>query len=162
MNLAPLRTRWQGLAPRERRMVLAAAACVVAALVYAIGIEPAWRDRARLLRELPDLQSQAAQVDALRQHALALRAQGAGADPPGEWKALAGQSLARANVAGRVEATPAGGIAVAAKDVAAQPWFAWVEGFARESRFRVVRLRVVRATALGRVDAEAVFAPAGR
>lgn len=54
-QLAPLRERWSRLAPRERRLVGAAAVLVGAYAVFAIGVQPAWRT----LSEAP------AQLDAL-------------------------------------------------------------------------------------------------
>ena len=52
---AQLRTRWQALGRRERRLIMAAAAVVAFALLWSLGVQPAWRT----LRETP------AQIDAL-------------------------------------------------------------------------------------------------
>ena len=62
--LSRLGERWQRLAERERRLVLVAAGLVVAALLWAIAVAPAWRT----LRTAP------AQVDELDERLDAMRA----------------------------------------------------------------------------------------
>ena len=64
-----LAQRWRQLATRERRLLLAAAAVIAGALVYAIGIQPAWRvlaaapaEHARLDVQWQRMQQLAAQV----------------------------------------------------------------------------------------------------
>ena len=52
---AQLRARWQALGRRERRLVVAAAAVVGFALLWTLGVQPAWRT----LRDTP------AQIDAV-------------------------------------------------------------------------------------------------
>src|ERR671933_749952 len=68
-----VREWWVGLARRERVATLAAVVLALAALVFLLGIEPAWRTRARLASELPVLRAQAAQVEALRLEARRLK-----------------------------------------------------------------------------------------
>ena len=60
---SPLQARWQALAPRERRLVALAAACVGLALLWAVALAPAvrtWRQseatRAALDRQLQQMQ----------------------------------------------------------------------------------------------------------
>ena len=135
-------------------MIAAAVAVVAAALIYVAAIEPAWRERARLLGDLPQLQEQAAQVDALRAEALTL---GAGsnlaviAD-----RAAAEQSLTRAGLSGNVRGDT-GQIDISVRGAAAQALFAWMDTFVRESGLRVVRVRVNRAPGSGMVDADVNF-----
>lgn len=141
---------WSGLARRERAMVIAAIAVVAAALLYLVGIEPAWRERARLLRDLPQLQEQAALVEALRAEALAI---GGGGTTRGVDRAAVEQSLARAGLAASVK-DAAGRLDISVRGAPAQAWFAWLEACLRESRLRVVQARVSRASASGLVDAD--------
>ena len=72
--MKPLRTAWQGLQARERRLVLAAAAVVALALLRWLGLAPALRT----LREAGDqraaLAAQAQRMQQLRQEAEALKA----------------------------------------------------------------------------------------
>lgn len=162
--MAQLGAWWQGLARRERRLVAAAAGVIVAALLYAVAIEPAWRTRARLARELPQLQAQLAEMEALREEARLLKQQGFGTDSSGSLRAGAQRSLARAGLAATLRDEGERGLAVSAAGVSAQAWFAWLEEFTRESRVGVVRARVERGGTLatskagaGMVRAEAGF-----
>ena len=62
---SPLRQRlqaaWMGLAPRERRALLLAAAVVAAALLWGLAVQPAWRTLARAPAELERLDAAGAQ-----------------------------------------------------------------------------------------------------
>jgi len=153
-----LRAWWQGLARRERTMVACAAALVAVALLYTVGIQPAWRARARLGREIPQLQEQLAELEALRDEARLLRQKGIGsAASGGSLQASLERSLARAGVAAKLRADGerSATVTVTVTSVPAQTWFAWLEEVCRESRVRIVRARVTRAAAAGTVDAEA-------
>jgi general secretion pathway protein M len=137
-------------------MVACALALLVITLLYVIGIEPAWRARARLGREIPQLQEQLAELEALRDEARLLRQKGIGsAASGGSLQASVERSLARAGVAAKLRADGERSVAVNVTSVPAQTWFAWLEEFCRESRVRVVQARVTRAAAAGTVDAEA-------
>ena len=153
MTVGPLPSWWSGLARRERVMILAAVTVVVAALLYVGAVEPAWRERTRLQRDLPRLQEQATQIDSLRAEALALGGSGTtiAAD-----RAAAEQSLTRAGLAGSVRG---GGsqLDVSVRGAAAQAWFAWLDSYVHESRLRVVRVRVNRAAGSGMIDADAAL-----
>lgn len=154
MTVGPMRSWWSGLARRERAMILAALTVVVAALLYVVAVEPAWRERGRLQRDLPRLQEQAAQVDSLRAEALALG--GSGVTIVAD-RAAAEQSLARAGLTGTVRGG-GGQLDVSVRGAAAQAWFAWLDGYVRESHLRVVRVRVNRAAGSGTIDADATLA----
>lgn len=156
------RARWQGFSRRERVMVLAAGASVVAGLVFAVGVEPAWRDRARLAAVLPDLQAQRLEVEGLAVQARDLRASGIGSDPGQSAPAAAERSLGRAGIAAKIVPQPGGGFQVQARGVPAGPLLAWVETFSREARVRVVQARVERSATSGLVDADVWLAAGGR
>jgi general secretion pathway protein M len=145
------------LARRERKMVVAAIAVTAVALLYAAAIEPAWHARARLARELPQLQEQLAELEALRDEARVLRQQGFGTDTRGSFQANLERSLVRAGLAGKLRADSERSIAVSVGSVPAQAWFAWMEEFARESRVRIAHARIMRSGAPGTVEAEAGF-----
>jgi general secretion pathway protein M len=76
-GLAPLRARaaaaWQGLAPRERRLVALAAGVVGVALLWALAVQPAWRTLARAPAEIDRLDAQLQTMRALAAEAQALR-----------------------------------------------------------------------------------------
>ncbi len=72
-RLAPLRGRWTALALRERRALTGVAVLVLLALVWLIGVQPAWRtlrsapaELARLDLQWQAMQRQAADARALR------------------------------------------------------------------------------------------------
>lgn len=75
MNAAPLRARWQRLAPREKVMVAATAAMVVLALLWLIAIRPALGVLRSAEQQHRALDAQLQQMAALQEQARALQAQ---------------------------------------------------------------------------------------
>ncbi|MFZ6813117.1 type II secretion system protein GspM [Undibacterium sp. Rencai35W] len=55
----------QQLETRERRMLLLGVASIVAALLYFIGIDPAWSGKKQLQKAIPQLKQQVAEMDVL-------------------------------------------------------------------------------------------------
>ena len=155
--ISRLHTWWTGLARRERALVAAAVAVVAAGLLYAAAIEPAWRARTRIGRELPKLQEQLAEVEALRGEARLLRNQGFGAVGGTALRPDAEKSLARAGLVATVRADSERAVTVSAADVSAAAWFAWMEEFRRETRTRIARAKIERGGVPGTVTAEAGF-----
>jgi general secretion pathway protein M len=138
-------------------MVVAAIAVTAVALLYAAAIEPAWRARVRIARELPQLQEQLAELEALRDEARMLRQQGFGTDTGGSLRASLERSLVRAGLTGKLRADSERSVAVSVASVPANAWFTWMEEFARESRVRIVQARIMRSGAPGTVEAEVGF-----
>lgn len=64
---------WQGLAPRERRLVAAAAALVLLALLWTAAVQPAWRTLARAPAEIDRLDAELQLMQRLAAEAQALR-----------------------------------------------------------------------------------------
>lgn len=64
-QFAPLRERYAALQPRERKMVLAGAACVVLAALYLAVWEPAVQARVRNLQALQQARTTALQIETL-------------------------------------------------------------------------------------------------
>ena len=56
---------WAERSPREKSVLLAGFAVIIAAIVYLVTIEPAASGIARLQRALPQTRAQAARLDAL-------------------------------------------------------------------------------------------------
>jgi general secretion pathway protein M len=73
-TLAPWQARWKALAPRERQLVLAAAALVGAALLWWIAIAPAWRSVQAAPAKLDQLDAQLQAMQRLAGEVQALRA----------------------------------------------------------------------------------------
>ncbi|MCU6433144.1 type II secretion system protein M [Undibacterium sp. Jales W-56] len=55
----------QQLETRERRMLLLGVASIVAALLYFVGIDPAWSGKKQLQKAIPQLKQQVAEMDVL-------------------------------------------------------------------------------------------------
>lgn len=64
---------WQGLAPRERQLVAAAAALVAVALLWTLAVQPAWRTLARAPAEIDRLDAELQAMQRLAAEAQALR-----------------------------------------------------------------------------------------
>jgi general secretion pathway protein M len=62
---APLRARWQALAPRERRMVAAAAAVVAFAVAWMLFVRPAWHTVRETPKEIDALDLQLQQMQGM-------------------------------------------------------------------------------------------------
>ncbi|MBL8533699.1 MAG: type II secretion system protein M [Betaproteobacteria bacterium] len=152
-----LRHRWQGLDRRERRAVVTGTAVVSLALLYALLVEPAWEDRSRIRADLPRLYAQLVEVEALAAEAKALRDSGGPGSPGPAVRATLERSLAAAGLQATVDAPSPGVLSVKARDVPAGQWWHWAEDTTRTTRLRVMRARIARAAAEGRVDAELQF-----
>lgn len=153
-----MREWWQGLARRERALVAGAAALGLAALLYVVAVEPAWRTRARLAAELPLLRAQAAEVDALALEARVLSRRGTAAVSAAALKPALEQSLAAAQIRdARVTVQDERRILVGVQAAPATPWLAWLEQAGRESRLRIARVQISRTPARGVVDSEVTF-----
>lgn len=68
---------WAACAARERMMLIAAAATVLFALTYMLLIEPAMTGRQQLVKNLPLLRQQAAQLQSLSKEVAAISGNGA-------------------------------------------------------------------------------------
>jgi type II secretory pathway component PulM len=143
-------------------MVAVAAGVVGLAFTYAVAIEPAWTTRTRLAHQLPLLQEQLAELEALSEEARLLKQQGLGRDSADSVRTVAERSLARAGLPATLKSDSARSVSVSAPSVQAQAWFAWVEAFAREARVQVLSASVSRAAHPGMVQVEAVFEVPGR
>jgi general secretion pathway protein M len=64
---------WRGLAPRERWLMVAAAALVALALLWLLAVQPAWRTLARAPAEIDRLDAQLQTMQRLAAEAQALR-----------------------------------------------------------------------------------------
>jgi type II secretory pathway component PulM len=137
-------------------MVVFAIAAVAIGLLYTIGIEPAWQIRTRLTDDLPRLQTELVQLEALRAEVRVLENLGGGVQTRESLRAAVEQSILRANLVGEVVDQGASAVLVSTRDVAVAKWFKWLESFVREARVQMVAARVERASP-GRVDASVSF-----
>jgi general secretion pathway protein M len=74
MNAAVLRTWWATRAPREQSALTVAGSVLALALLWWIGIAPAWRSLQRAQQQTPMLQAQLASMRSLQAEARGLQA----------------------------------------------------------------------------------------
>ena len=150
---------WTTLSARERAAVAAGAALVIAAVLYLLAIEPAWRTRARLALELPRLQAEAAEVRALALEAKRLRSRALAIESPEQTRAAVTRLLAEKKLDLTVREAE-GRLVFSAKRADAAAWIGWLNEVSSALPLRVTSAQVSRAGP-GVVDAEVTLAPAG-
>ena len=150
---------WTTLSARERAAVAAGAALVIAAVLYLLAIEPAWRTRARLAAELPRLQAEAAEVRALALEAKRLRSRALAIESPEQTRAAVTRLLAEKKLDLTVREAD-GRLVFSAKRADAAAWIGWLNEVSSALPLRVTSAQVSRAGP-GVVDAEVTLAPAG-
>lgn len=155
-----LRGKWDALSAKDQRAVLVAAVVVIAALIWLLGMEPAMKARERLERELPALQTQAAEVSSLAAEAKRLKAQAATATATSASAEAVKATLTRANLTANVSTGSDGRMTVTGKAQPAAQVLAWVSEVARELRLAPVSLQMKRTTS-GLADFELLFEAAG-
>lgn len=158
--LERLLASWAGVSPRERRLVLFAGLVLLLAAVFLLLIEPAWRGRVALRKELPVLRAQLAAVQSLAQEAgtLAGRAGSAPASSAQVRVALE-QSVAAAGLGPSLQKIELNGelIEMRFRGVSHERWLSWLAGALPETRTRVVDLALTREAAPGVVSARLVL-----
>ena len=147
---------WRALAKRERSILASGLAVSAAALLYLLAFEPAWVGRQKVARELPQLRSQVAQMDALSSEARRI-------------SGLAGAGESSASIRKSVEASVT---AHGVKPFLAQSNFAgelielkfnsvpfallidWLDTTIRDTRVRIVDANISREAVSGTVSAK--------
>ena len=154
-----VRQWWLGLARRERIGTAAASAFVLAAILFLVAIEPAWRTRARLANELPRLRAEAAQIEALRLEARRLKERGLRFDNPQSLRAAATKLIAERNLpADALRSGEGDGMVLALRGVEASNCLAALKELSSELPLRISSARITRVSA-GMVDAEVSLTP---
>jgi type II secretory pathway component PulM len=157
-----LREWWLGLARRERIASAAAGTLALAVALYLLALEPAWRTRERLARELPVLRAQAAQVEALRLEARRLKEQTLRFESAEQLRAAAVKLLAGRNLpATALRSADGDRLVLALKGVEAADCLAALKEMSSELPLRISAARLTR-VAPGVVDAEVTLAPVGK
>jgi general secretion pathway protein M len=152
---------WVGLSRRERIAVLSASALVALVLLYVVGIEPAWRARARLATELPRLRAEAAELDALAAEAGKLKLRARTLESPQQTRAALMRLLSEKNITGAQVRDEGERVIVSAKRAEAAGWLVWLKDTSSELPLRIAAARITR-VGTGLVDAEVTLAPAGQ
>lgn len=153
---------WRAMSPRERRMVGLTGAVLIVAAGFLLLIEPAWRARALLGRDLPVMREQLAQMialqDELRQLGADSPARPAGGSPASRVAQLE-QTLRAAGLSESVRKLEANGELIELRFAAAphERWFAWLGGALGETRLRIIDLSMAREGSPGQISARVVL-----
>lgn len=157
--ISALRSWWLGLSRRERIAAASASAFALAAILFLVAIEPAWRTRERLADELPRLRAQVAQTEALRLEARRLKERGLRFDNPQSIRAAATKLIAERNLpAAALRPGEGDGMVLALRGVEASNCLAALKELSTELPLRISSARITRVAA-GMVDAEITLMP---
>ena len=156
-----MRQWWIGLSRRERIATSVAAALVLLTLIFLIGIEPAWRTRAKLGADLPRLRAQAAELDQLAAEAKKLKLHTRTLESPEQTRAALTRFLSEKGVNGAQIRDEGERVVVSAKRIDAAAWLAWLKDTTNELPLRIAAARMSK-VGTGMVDAEVTLAPAGQ
>lgn len=151
--LASWRTRWDAWTVRERRMVLAMGIVAGLALVYLGLVDPALQGRKRLLRELPRLRAEAAEMAGIAQ------APGRPIRPAaaGDLRTALESSLQAAGLKAALAVRTNGAVEVKFDKTAYAVAAGWAHAVTRDAGARLESANVGASGEGGRVDAEFVF-----
>lgn len=152
-----LKQFWSERAPRERSILLAGGALLLAVLVYLIAIEPAWTGIARLERSLPQQRANAAELEALLAEVKATRSRPAVATmSAADARGALESSLARAGLkAARIVPLSDGDVQLTFSDVPVSKWAPWLANAERELGARSTAVTVTgRDATPGNIDVD--------
>jgi len=156
-----LRQWWIGLSRRERIATAVAATLVLLAVIFLAGIEPAWRSRAKLAADLPQLRAQAAEIDQLAAEAQKLKLRTRTLESAEQTRAALTRFLGEKGVTGAQIREEGERVIVSAKRIDAAAWLAWLKDTTSELPLRIAAARLSKVGS-GLVDAEVTLAPAGQ
>lgn len=150
---------WSERAPREKAILAAGAAVVLAALLYLLLIDPAASGIQRLTRTLPGLRAQAAQLQSLLAEASALKGRPQAASiPAAQLRTTLDQSLAKAGLkATRIHALSDTEYQISFAGVPYAGWTSWLAESERTLGARAVSVNATRANDAGTADIELVL-----
>ena len=147
---------WAERAPREKSVLIALAAIIIAALIYLITVEPAMTGITRLERGLPQTRAQAAKLDALLAEVKNLRTRAQVATlSPTETRTAVEKSLAAAGLkAARVVPLSDGDLQLTFANVPYAGWAIWLASVERELGGRATSVTANSTPTPGNVDVE--------
>lgn len=154
---------WRSHSPRERTVLLAAAALALTAALYVFLWEPGTAARKRLSASLPQMRAQLEDMHRQRTEIAALRKQLAAAPRQGDLATLLRASAAQTPFAGaveRIDALPDGKVRMQLGAVPFSAWLAWIESLQRQLGIRVASCRINALEQPGLVRLDASFAGA--
>jgi general secretion pathway protein M len=155
---------WSERAPREKAILLAGGAVVVAALIYLLLIDPARSGIQRLERGLPAARAQGLRLQGLlvEANALKVRPQVAKVSAT-EARAMLEKSLAAAGLkAARIQPLSDSDLQLSFSNVPYAGWSTWLADAERTLGARAVSVNANRSAAAGNADIELVLRLARR
>lgn len=147
---------WAERSPREKSVLIAGCAIIIAALVYLLTIEPAMSGITRLERGLPQARAQAAKLDALLAEVKGLRSRAQVATlSPQETRAAVEKTLTAAGLkAARIVPLSDGDLQLTFANVPFAGWAIWLAGVERELGGRATSVTANATGTPGNVDVE--------
>ena len=147
---------WAERSPREKSVLIAGVALLIAAVIYLLTIEPAATGITRLERGLPQTRAQAAKLDALLAEVKSLRSRAQVATlSPQETRAAVDKSLAAAGLkAARVVPLSDGDLQLTFANVPYAGWAIWLASVERELGGRAMSVTANATSTPGNVDVE--------
>ena len=157
--IAKLLQSWRAMAPRERRLIGAAVLIVLLAAGYLLLLEPAWKGRQQLGKELPVLREQLAQMSALALEARGLAGAPKGADSPQALRNALETSVHAAGLGAGLSQLNASAelFDLRFASVPHAAWLAWLDTALRETQLRVADLSISREATPGLVSVRLVL-----
>lgn len=166
MKLADSAKRFWGIRSGKERMLLGAGGAVVlAALMYVILLEPALVARKQLSAALPLLRAQVEDMRQQQKEFSVLRKKVAAASKHGDLKVLLQASIARSsfvNAIERIESLSVDKARLLAAPVNFDDWISWIDGLQREFGIRLEACKITATEQAGLVRVEATFTQGGQ
>jgi general secretion pathway protein M len=148
--LEPMLLKWNGLSARDRRMLVLAASFLVLVFAWLVAFEPAWNGRQQLVRELPALRADLAQMDQLAAEArMASTSSRQTNESATQLRGRIEETLADAGLSSSLAQLEVNGEIIEARFRQAdfEKWLYWLDAAVRETRMRVVDLSITRESA---------------
>jgi general secretion pathway protein M len=156
---------WDVLSGKQRMLLGAGGAVVLAALIYVFLLEPALAARKQLSAALPLLRAQVEDMRQQQKEIPALRKKVAATSQRGELKVLLQASIARSsfvNAVERIESLSADKARVLAAPVIFDDWIDWTRGLQRDIGIRLEVCKITATEQPGLVRVEATFTQSGQ
>ena len=142
--------KWYALSLRDRRMLGLAVAFLVLVFAWLVAFEPAWKGRQQLVRELPALRADLAQMDQLAAEArMASTSTRQTNESAAQLRGRIEETLADAGLSASLAQIEVNGEMIEARFRQAdfEKWLYWLDAAVRETRLRVVDLSITRESA---------------
>lgn len=155
---------WGTRTGKERMMLCAAGVILLAAMSYALLLEPALSASRQLSATLPRLRAQAEDMRQQQKEIAVLRKKIAAAAQHADLKGLLQSSAARtsfANLVERVDSLSGDRARWLAAPIVFDDWLGWIENLQREFGIRLEGCKISSTDQPGLVRVEATFASAG-